>query len=100
MRTTQPDRDGTRTIRGAVIAVSGAIKSGTGFTVTRNSTGNYTLRFIGLRSIITLNATVQQSGGFIVAGPTAADTATVQIFTPATALADYDWAFEATGLAR
>jgi hypothetical protein len=100
MRSTQPDRDGTRTIRGSVIAVSGTIKTGTGFTVVRNSTGNYTLRFTGLRSVLTLNATVQQSGGFIVAGVTSADTATIQVFTPATATADYDWAFEATGLAR
>jgi hypothetical protein len=100
MRTTQPDRDGTRTIRGTVIAVSGTIKAGTGFAVTRNSTGNYTLRFTGLRSILTLNATIQQSGGFIVASPSNADTATVLIFTPGTTLADYDWAFEATGLAR
>jgi hypothetical protein len=100
MRTTQPDRDGTRTIRGSVTAVSGTIKSGTGFTVVRNATGNYTLRFTGLRSVLTLNATIQESGGFIVAGWSGADTATVQVFSPATATADYNWAFEATGLAR
>jgi hypothetical protein len=100
MRSTQPDRDSTRTIRGSVVSVSGAVKTGTGFLVVRNSVGNFTLKFTALRSVLTLNATIQQSGGFIVANWTAVDTATVLIFTPGTALADYDFAFEVTGLAR
>lgn len=100
MRSPQADRDGTRTIRGSVIATSGAIKSGTGFTVVRNSAGNFTVRFSGLRAILSINAAIQQSGGFIVANPSSVDTVTITVYNTTTVQADFDWSFEVTGLAR
>ena len=101
MRSTQPDHDGTRTIRGQVRATTGVVTAGTGFMVTRNSVGNFTVRLLGaLRSISVFNATIQQTGGFIVASPSTIDQITVLIFNSATATADFDWSFEVTGLAR
>src|SRR4051794_3425324 len=98
MRTTQPDRDGTRTVSGGA---SGSGGQGPGYTLTRTGVGTYTLRFTQpTKALLALAPTISQSTGYWAVWVANADgSATIQV-TNGSAGADANVSFIATLLSR
>jgi hypothetical protein len=100
MRSTQADRDGTRTISGT-LAGTGAPVAGTGFSVVRTSAGVYTLRLPSRGMPLSLNVTPMAGANYTATCSPAADgSATVWSWNGAGVQTDAQWSFTATVLAR
>jgi hypothetical protein len=104
MRTQEQEATGYRTTQGTV-ASDGSIAAGTGFTVSKSGTGQYTVRCRGYRAIIGATAALAAGSGVVV--PTINSPASlasagvpVNVYTLAGAAIDAAFSFTATGLAR
>ena len=100
MRTQQQDAP-TRlvTISGAVNA-SGAIQSGTGFTVTKGGVGAYTIYFTpALRALVAWVAATYGSAGFVILISSTARSVALNTNSYTGAGADVGFQFTAAGLA-
>jgi hypothetical protein len=97
----QDTQGGVKTVNGGVSA-AGAIGSGTGFTVTKTATGQYTVRFVpAFKALHSVVATVAAGNTANVLLSTAADSFSILTFATSTnAATDTAFQFTATGMAR
>jgi hypothetical protein len=100
MRSGERDQSGKRTTITGTINADGTIAGGTGFTVSHDSTGQYTLHYQGLKALLSVNFSVLGLVGYAaMATGLRPDLSTYKVVNSAAAQVDGACMFVAIGLA-